>query len=66
MSSLAESFPKEQARLIELLDQYREIGPHGTFGYKMIEAVLLRANEAAASGDVVAMIRAYAEMQGCQ
>lgn len=66
MSSLAESFPKEQERLLNLLEQYREIGPSGVFGYAVIKDTLLRANVAMASGDVAAMLRAYTEMQGCQ
>lgn len=63
MSSLGVDFPKEQARVREILGHYKEIGPAGMFGAAMIEATLQRADQAATSGDVVAMIRAFKEMQ---
>lgn len=63
MTSLGEQYPKEQARVREILGFYREIGPAGAFGAAMIEATLKRADEAAASGDVAAMIAAYKDMQ---
>jgi len=66
MSTLAEKYPIEQARCRELLRQYQEIGPMGRFGYAMIEAVLKRADEAVMSGDIVAMLHSYTEMQGCE
>lgn len=63
--SLGEAFPIEQARVRELLGLYKSI-PTGAFGAAMIEAVLRRADAAAASGDLVAMIRSYEEMKGCE
>ena len=66
MSSVGEEFPKEQARVRELLQVYRDIGPAGTFGATMIEQVLKRADEAAISGDVVAILRSYEELKGCK
>ena len=63
MTSLGEEYPKEQARCRELLTQYQEIGPPGRFGALMIEDMLRRADEAAISGDVIAMIRLYEEMK---
>ena len=63
MSSLGEQFPVEQARCRELLGQYREIGPAGMFGAAIIEDVLQRADQAAISGDVIAMIQVFGEMQ---
>ena len=66
MSSVGEDFPKEQARVRNLLGQYREIGPAGTFGAIMIEQVLRRADDAAISGDVIAVLRSYEELKGCQ
>lgn len=67
MSSLATEYPKEQARCRELLQAYRELpGGVGVFGAMHIEAVLKRADEAAASGDVIAMLQAYEAMQGCE
>lgn len=63
--SLGTAYPVEQARVRKLLGIYKEIGPAGAFGAHMIEGVLRRADEAAISGDVVAMIRSYQEMQDC-
>lgn len=64
MSSLGEELPKEQARARELLGIYREIGPAGAFGALMIEQSLAAADQAVASGDVVAMISAYEDLKG--
>lgn len=64
--SLAEAFPQEQARVRELLGLYKEIGPAGLFGATMIELTLARADLAAASGDVIAMLRSFEELRGCQ
>lgn len=63
--SLGTEFPREQARCRELLVAYREIGPAGAFGEAAIQQVLLRADEAAVSGDIVEMLRVFKEMQGC-
>lgn len=65
MNTLADEFPKEQERCRQLLEQYKEIGPVGAFGHMMISDVLRRADQAAMSGDVVAMLRLYEEMKGC-
>ena len=59
MVSLAESLPKEQARVREVLALYKSIGPAGIIGAAMIEQDLAAADRAAASGDIVAMVRAY-------
>lgn len=64
--SLATAFPKEQARCRELLQAYRDLGPVGVFGALHIEQTLKRADEAAASGDVVEMLRVYEEMLTCE
>ncbi len=66
MTSLGDEYPKEQARLRGLLEQYREIGPAGAFGHMMISQVLARADQAAVSGDVVAMIASFKEMKECK
>jgi hypothetical protein len=63
MTTIGERFPKEQARCREVLKAYHEIGPAGTFGAAMIEATLREADEAAVSGDLVRMIRAYEDMK---
>lgn len=64
MSSVGMEFPKEQARVRELLTQYKAIGPAGMFGAAMIEQALQRADQAAISGDVVAILRSFEELKG--
>ena len=66
MSSLADEYPKEQARLRDLLEDYSAIGPVGFFGHTMISQVLARADRAIASGDVVAMVVSFQEMKECK
>lgn len=61
--SLGEMFPKEQARVREILGHYKEIGPVGAFGAMHIEESLLIADKAAMSGDVSAMIASYKDLQ---
>ena len=63
MSSLAEQYPKEQARVREVLGYYKEIGPAGIFGAMMIEQTLRKADEAALSGDIVQMLAVFQEMK---
>jgi hypothetical protein len=64
-SSVGNDFPKEQERVRDLIAQYRAI-PQGAFGAAMLEDVLRRADEAAISGDIVAILRSYEEMKGCK
>jgi hypothetical protein len=59
MSNLAEEYPKEQARLRALLEQYTAIGPAGAFGHAMISQVLARADRAAVRSDLPAMIVSF-------
>ena len=66
MNSVGDEFPKEQARVRELLGEYKALGPVGVFGATMIEQVLKRADQAAISGDVVAVVRSFQELKGCQ
>jgi hypothetical protein len=66
MSSIGEDFPNEQARVRELLTEYKAIGPAGAFGALMIEKALQRADQAMASGDVVAIVRSYQELKECE
>jgi len=61
--TLAEAFPKEQARVREVLGYYKEIGPAGMFGAYMIEDVLRKADEAAISGSLVDMIASLRELK---
>lgn len=66
MTTLGDEYPKQQARLRELIQLYSDLGPVGAFGKVVIEQVLRRADEAAISGDVVAMLRSFEEMKGCE
>lgn len=61
--SLTVAFPKEQERLVMLLEQYAEIGDSGRFGYAVIRESLFRSFRAMASGDVVEMLSAFKDMQ---
>lgn len=63
MTTLGDEFPKEQARVREVLGYYKEIGPAGAFGAAMIEDVLRRADRAAVSGDVIEMLRVFKELK---
>jgi hypothetical protein len=63
MESLGEKLPKELARVRVILGHYKEIGPAGMFGAVMIEQSLRAADQAIISGDLIAMIRAYKDLQ---
>lgn len=62
-TSVGADFPRMQAYAREMLAEYRAIGPAGAFGALMIEETLRRADEALASGDVVAILHSYHEMK---
>ena len=64
--TLADAYPREQARLRDLLTIYRDLGPIGAFGYAAISDVASRADKAAAEGDTIAMIGLLQEMRGCE
>ena len=63
LGSLVEEMPKEQARVREVLSHYKAIGRPGMFGAMMIEESLRAADEAAISGDVIAMLHAYNDLK---
>jgi hypothetical protein len=65
-TTVGDDFPREQLRVRALLMEYHSIGPAGRFGAAALEAILRRADEAAISGDVVRILRAYEELKGCQ
>lgn len=65
-STLAEALPKEIERCQELLTQYAAIGPSGNFGAMMIRRDIAAAHKAMMEGDVVAMLRAYEALKGCE
>ena len=62
--TLADAYPLEQERVRELLARAQEIPPQSGFFYVAVcEAALREADQAALSGDVVAMLRAYKAMK---
>jgi hypothetical protein len=63
METLADTLPKEMARVRQVLGHYKEIGPAGMFGVAMIEQALRVADKAVMSGDVVEMMRAYSNLK---
>ena len=63
MATLAADFPKEQKRVRELLEQYKEISAPGAMGVTMIENVLEEAEIAVSSQDVVRMLKAYSMLK---
>jgi hypothetical protein len=72
-ASLGEDYPKQQARVREILSHYEEtfalpngVGRGCAFAIAMIKHTLAEAAKAADSGDVVAMIRWYNEMKGIE
>jgi len=66
MESLGEALPKEQARVRSLIVQYRDpiLKGAGEIAARMMETSLQAADKAVMSGDVVAMIQAYKDLQG--
>lgn len=66
MSTLADDYPKEQERVRDLLHEYVNLGPSGRFGAVMISAKLREADQAAISGDLPRMIRAYQALKECE
>ena len=61
-TSLGDALPKEQARVREVLAEYKKI-PQGVFGAVIIEQALKNADEAVISGNIFAMIAAYEELK---
>ena len=65
METLAEALPREQKRVREMLKIYDGI-PAGRWAAMNMEKSLERAELAAASGDVVAMLDAYNDLKEYQ
>lgn len=63
---LAYALPREIERCQQLLVEYAQVGPAGTFASMMIRADIAAAHKAMMEGDVVAMLRAYEALKGCQ
>ncbi len=66
MKTLAETLPEEIQRCKELMEQYKEIGPAGTFGFIMIRTAVERAIEADLSGNAISMAASYRELKECK
>lgn len=65
VTTVGDDYPVQQARCRELLTLYYALGEVGAFGAVQIEAALKQADEAAISGDIVAILKAYQAMKGC-
>jgi hypothetical protein len=63
MKTLDEALPEEQRRVRALLPMYDAL-PNGRFAATMMRNSLARAEQAAASGDVVAMLASYEDLKG--
>lgn len=63
METLADALPKEQQRVRDLIPIYKSAGPAGSFALAMINHSLKTAEIAAASGDVVAMLRSLEDLR---
>jgi hypothetical protein len=66
MKSLGELLREEQARVKKVLDHYKEIGTEGEHVALIIEQSLRQADQAAASGDSIAMLRSYEDLKGIE
>ena len=63
MTTVGDDFPKQQARVRQIQQHAREIGPAGQFLVAMCEAALKNAEAAAISGDLTWILQAYAELK---
>lgn len=66
MNTVGDGFLKQQERMRVCLQHGLEIGPDGRFYVAVCKEILKRADEAAISGDVVLVLRSYAEMKEFQ
>lgn len=64
--SVGIDFPKQQERVREVLKIYESIGTPGLFGAAMICIALGEAEQAMASGDIIAILRAYEKLKGIE
>jgi hypothetical protein len=67
LKSLGDELPKEMARVREVKRVYESLaGGSGLLAAGLMEASLQAADKAVISGDVVAMIQCYQDLQGWQ
>lgn len=64
--NLIEAIQKECKRVREIVPHYEAIGPVGIFGKTMLEGAIRKGEQAIASGEVIAMVRALDELRGCE
>lgn len=64
--TVGEDFPHQQERVRQCLENGLKIGQPGHFYVAVCREILKRADEAAASGNVVLMLRSYHEMKEFQ
>lgn len=64
--NLIEGIQTQCERVREILPYYEEIGPAGMFGVAMLKAAIKEGEAAIASGDVVRMLAAYKDLEGCE
>lgn len=62
--NLAEGFSRELNRNIELLGEYRDIGPAGQIGSIILADRIRRATTISTQGDIIEMMVMYKELQG--
>jgi len=62
-TTLGDDFPKQQARVRECQRRGRELGTAGALYVALCEEALQHAEEAAISGDIVRILRAYQELK---
>lgn len=61
--TLAAALPREMVRVTQIANEYRQV-EMGFIAATLMEAAVERAQKAIEAGDVVAMLRAYADLQG--
>lgn len=64
MNTLADELPRQQARCRGILENALSIGAPGAFLVAMLRVSLANAEQAAAAGDIGAMVAACADLQG--
>ena len=62
-NTLAAALPREMVRVAGIIPLYRQV-EMGFIAADLMQASIDRAQEAIASGDVLAMLRAYHDLQG--
>lgn len=66
MANLIEGIQAECNRVRELILEYNKLGPTGAFGAAVLSENVREGEASIASGDIARMVRALAELRGCQ